>query len=78
MAQLIASFSLKTFKGRFLEVLISILERYLRGKTGCMLSPTLFNFYRSDLPKLLNSTASSEDITLGEKSISGSLHDLIT
>ena len=38
-------------------------------KRGCMLSPTLFNFYLSDLPKLLNSTASSVDITLGEKSI---------
>ena len=29
----------------------------------------LFCFYLSDLPKLLSSTASSEDITQGEKSI---------
>ena len=35
-----------------------------------MLSPTLLRFYLSDLPsKLLNTTASSADITLGEKSI---------
>ena len=33
-----------------------------------MLSPTLFNFYLSDLSKFLN-TASSTDIMLGDKSI---------
>ena len=35
---------------------------------GCMLSPTLFNFYLSELPKFLN-TASSTDIMLSYKSI---------
>ena len=35
---------------------------------GCMMSPTLFNFYLSDLPKFLN-TASSTDIMLGDRSI---------
>ena len=33
-----------------------------------MLSPTLFNFYLSDLPKFLN-TASSTHVMLGDKSI---------
>ena len=37
-------------------------------KQGCMLSPTLFSFYLSDLPKFLN-TASSNDIMLSDKSI---------
>ena len=37
-------------------------------KLGCMLSPNLFHFYPSDLPKFLN-TASSTDIMLGDKSI---------
>ena len=35
-------------------------------KQGCMLSPTLFNFSLSDLPKFLN-TASSTDIMLSDK-----------
>ena len=35
-----------------------------------MLSPTLFNFYPSDLPKLLNSAAISANIFLREKFIS--------
>ena len=39
-------------------------------KQGYMLSPTLFNFYPSDLPKLLNSAAISANIFLGEKFIS--------
>ena len=39
-------------------------------KQGYMLSPTLFNFYPSDLPKLLNSGAISANIFLGEKFIS--------
>ena len=37
-------------------------------KQDCMISPTLFNFYLSDLPKFLN-TASSTDIMLGNRSI---------
>ena len=37
-------------------------------KQSCMLSPTLFNFYLSDLPKFLN-RASSTDIMLSEKYI---------
>jgi len=36
-------------------------------KQGCMMSPTHFNFYLSDLPKFLN-TASSTDIMLGDRS----------
>ena len=38
-------------------------------KQDYMLSPTLFNFYPSDLPKLLNSAAISAIIFLGEKFI---------
>ena len=37
-------------------------------KQGYMLSPTLFNFYLSDLPKFLN-TVSSTEIMLGDKFI---------
>ena len=37
-------------------------------KQSCMLSPTLFNFYLSDLPKFLN-MASSTDIMLSDKNI---------
>ena len=37
-------------------------------KQGCMMSPTLFNFYLSDLPKFLN-TVSPTDIMLGDRSI---------
>ena len=47
-------------------------------KQGCMMSPTLFNFYLSDLPKFLNTT-SSTDIMLGDRSINCLLyaHDLV-
>ena len=41
---------------------------YAGVKQGCMLSPTICNFYLNDLPKFLN-TASSTDIMLGDKSI---------
>lgn len=37
-------------------------------KQGCMMSPTLFSFYLSDLPKFLNTT-SSTDIMLGNRSL---------
>ena len=52
---------------------------YSRIKQGYMLSPTLFNFYPSDLPKVLNSTAISANIFLGEKFINCLLnaHDLV-
>ena len=42
-------------------------------KQGCMLSPTLFHFYLSDLPKFLT-TASSTDIMLGDKFINWVLY----
>ena len=47
-------------------------------KQGYMMSPTLFNFYLSDLPKFLNTT-SSTDIMLGDRSINCLLyaHDLV-
>ena len=41
-----------------------------------MLSPTLFNFYLSDLPKFLN-TASSTDIMLSDKYINCLFYDLV-
>ena len=40
------------------------------AKQGYMLAPTLFNFYPSDLPKLLNSAAISAIIFLRKKFIS--------
>ena len=39
--------------------------RYTGVKQGCMLSPTLFNLYLSDLPEFLNSS-SSTDILLDD------------
>jgi len=51
---------------------------FSRIKQGCMMSPTLFNFYLSDLPKFLN-TASSTDIMPGDRSINCLLyaHNLV-
>ena len=48
--------------------LTEALTCFARVKQGCTMSPTLFNFYLSDLPKFLNMT-SSTDITLGDRSI---------
>ena len=33
---------------------------YIGVKQGCMLSPTLLNLYRSDLPEFLNSPSSTD------------------
>ena len=49
---------------------LTLFSPYHSGvKQGYMLSPTLFNFYPSDLPKLLNSAAISAIIFLREKFI---------
>ena len=48
--------------------LTEALTCFAEVKQGCMMSPTLFNFYLSDLPKFLNTT-SSTDIVLGDRSI---------
>ena len=50
-----------------------IISLALRVKAR-LLSPTLFNFYLRHLPKLLNSTASSADITPGEECINDLLY----